>query len=80
MPLARRVEVVRVGDAEHAGFVHARHAVTRMGEPRGEVAVVGQDQQTLGVEIEPADRIDVVAHAGEQIDHRRTPAADPIAW
>ena len=43
----------------------------RMREPRGEVAVVGQEEQPFRVEVEAADRIHVLADAGQQIDHRR---------
>ena len=44
-----------------------------MGEPRGEVAVVGEQQQPFAVVVEAADRVDVLAHAAEQVDHRAAP-------
>ena len=78
-PAREPVEIVRVGHAEHARLVDARDAVARMRQPRREVAVVGQQQQAFGVEVEPPDRIDVLAHAAQQIDDRRPPLADPIA-
>ena len=39
----------------------------------GELAVVREDDQALGVVVEPADRIEVALDAGarQQIDHRR---------
>jgi len=35
-----------------------------------EVSVVGYEQETFAVEVEPADRIDIFANA-KQVDHRR---------
>ena len=67
------VEIVRVGHAEDARLVDARDAVARMGEPRRQVAVVGQQQQPFGVVVEPADRVDVLAHAAQQVEDRRPP-------
>jgi hypothetical protein len=49
------IEVARVGDAQDARFVDPRDAVPRMREPGGEVAVVGQQQQPLRIEVEPPD-------------------------
>ena len=69
----KAIEIVVVGHAEDPRLVHARHAVTRMGQLRGEVAVVGQDEQPFGIVVEASDRVDVVAHAPQQIDHRRPP-------
>ena len=56
------LDVVRVGHAKHHRFVHALDLVARMGERGGQIAVVGQDEQPLGVEIEAPDGIDVFAH------------------
>ena len=41
----------------------------------GELAVVGEDDQPLGIVVEPADRIEVAGDAGAatQIDDRRPP-------
>ena len=63
--------VVCVGHAQHARFIDTRDGVPRMREARGQFAVVGQDQQPLGVEVETADGVDVVADVGDQVDHRR---------
>ena len=55
MPRRSRVEIVVVGHAEHARLVDALDAVAWMGQLRRQIAVVGQEQQTFGVEVEPAD-------------------------
>jgi len=47
--------------------------VTRVGEPRGEVAIVRQEQQPPGLVVEPAYRVDVLADAREQVDDRPAP-------
>ena len=65
------IDVVRVGHAEHLRFVHALDLVPGMGQRGGEIAVVGQNQQPFRIEIEPADRVDVLAHAFQQIEHGR---------
>jgi hypothetical protein len=40
-------------------------------DPHREVAVVGQDHQPLGVEVEPTDRVQLVADLlPDQVDHR----------
>ena len=80
MPFRSRSSASLVRHAGDARLVRALDAVPRVRQPRGEVAVVGQQQQALGVVVEPPDRIDVLAHAAEQIDHRAAPLRDPIAW
>jgi hypothetical protein len=55
------------------GFIGALDAVTRMRELGGELAVVGQEQQPFGVVVEPPDRVDILAHTGEQLDDRAAP-------
>ena len=72
-PFLQPIEIVVVWHAEDAGFVDARDAVAGMRQLRGEIAVVGQQQQPLGVVVEPSDRIDVVAHAAQEIDDRLPP-------
>ena len=58
-------QIVVVGHPEHARFVHARDAVARVRQAGGQVAVVGQQQQPFGIEVEPSDGIDVLADADE---------------
>jgi hypothetical protein len=43
--------------------------MARMRQPRGEIAVVGEQQQALGVVVQPSDRIHIFPHASQQIDH-----------
>jgi hypothetical protein len=56
-----------------------------MGQLCCQLAVVGQQQQPLGFEVEPADRIDVLLDAAEQVHDRRTlmrvrSSGDIAAW
>ncbi len=44
-----------------------------MRQARGEVAVVGEQEQAFGVEVEAPDGIHVLAHAFEQREHGRPP-------
>ncbi len=79
-PLRQPLDIVRVGHAEHVHFVDAR---ARRGSGwvsvRGELAVVGQQQQPFGIEVEPADRIDVLADAARADRSPSAAAPDPIA-
>ena len=74
-PLRRRSSASRVGVPAHAPRRSAP-PVARVCQPRGEVAVVGQQQQALAVVVETTHRVDILAHAGEQIDDRAGDAAD----
>jgi hypothetical protein len=56
----------------HLRLVGAIHLVPRVRQRRGEVAVIGEEEQSFGVVVEPSDRIDVLAYAAQQIDHGRT--------
>ena len=53
--LAQAPERARRRHALDLGEVLLLHAEARMGEPVGELAVVGEEQQALGVAVEPAD-------------------------
>lgn len=46
----------RAGNAAHGGPVGLRHVVLGMGQSVEKIAVVGQEDQTLAVRIQPADR------------------------
>jgi hypothetical protein len=59
------------GLAPHLGVVDARHAAPRMQESRRQRAVVGQQEKAGRLEVEPAHRIEPLAHAMEQPRHRR---------
>ena len=52
--LPEAAERAAVGLALHLDEVLLVHAEARVGEPVGEVAVVGEEQQALGVGVEPA--------------------------
>jgi len=56
---------VRIGDAEHPCFVDPFYLVTRVGEPDGKIAVVGEDQQPFGVKIEATDRVNIFPYPFE---------------
>ena len=66
-------QIVLIGHSEDACFVDAGNAVARMRQSRGEIAIVGQDQEAFGFEIEPPHRIYVLAHTLDQVQHGRTP-------
>jgi len=42
-------------------------------QARRQVAVVGEEQQSLRLVVQAADRVDVFADANEQVDHRPAP-------
>ena len=65
-------QVMIVGYAEDPCFIHPCHAVARVREFRGEVAVIGQNEEPFGIEVEPSNGVHIVAHAAEQVDDRRT--------
>ena len=66
-PIERRL----VGHAADAHVVFPFHLVTRVEQPFGQRTVVGQQQQALGVVVEPPHRIDVLADVRQQIEDRR---------
>ena len=59
------------GDVAHLGLVHPRHLVARVGDALGEVAVVGEDDEALGADVEAADR-EQPGHRGHQAHHGGT--------
>ena len=60
-PSTQVVEIGLVDLAVGAHLVAAQPAGVGMGDDAGKPAVVGEEQQTLGVDVEPADR----HHAGQ---------------
>ena len=68
-PLCQTSQIVRVGDTAHARLVDALDPVTRMHESRRQIAVVRQQQKSLGVVVEPANRIEIAWNAGDQVHH-----------
>jgi hypothetical protein len=59
--------------SRHLRFVGAIHFVAWVRQRGGEVAVIGEQEQAFSVVVEPSDRIDVLAHAAQQIDDGGTP-------
>ena len=78
-PRSQPLDRLAVRHPCHLRFVGACHAVTRMRQPGSEVAVVRQEQKSFGVVVEPADRVDVLTHACEQINDRPPALQDPSA-
>ena len=69
--LAQRAQRAGRGRAaRHLGHVLLGHAVRRMGQQLRQGAVVGQDQEALGVAVQPARREDAGA--------RPAPATSPV--
>jgi hypothetical protein len=68
---AQAVERAFVGHAAHAGVVLALDLVARVQEVRRQLAVVREQEQALRVVVEPADRVDVLAHLRQQVEHGR---------
>jgi hypothetical protein len=67
------IDRLPIGHSCHLRFVGAIHFVAWMRQRRGELAVVGEQEQAFSVVVEPSDRIDVLAYAAEQIDDGGTP-------
>ncbi len=68
------IERMRIRHTADPDLVLARDAVAWMREAGCQVAVARQQQQPFRIEVEPANRINVVVHAtlGEQVNHGRT--------
>ena len=59
--------------SRHIRLVGPFHLMARVSQPRGQVAVVGEEQQPFTVVIQPADWIDVLTHTLEEIEDGLTP-------
>jgi len=64
---------IRVGHAGDVGLVRALHAMPGVRQHGREVAVVGQQQEALGLVVEPAHWIDVLLHLADEVDDRAAP-------
>ena len=75
MPRRSRSRSRASGTPSTSASYGAIELVARMRHALGEIAVVGQDDQALGVEVEAADRIEVAADTGarDQVDDGRAP-------
>lgn len=71
-PATQTLDFVLVRYAGDASFVHPGDAVPRVREPRRQIPVVRENEQPLGIEVEPADWVDVFTRANE-IDDGRSP-------
>jgi hypothetical protein len=67
---AQAIERRLVGHAADAHVVFPFHLVTRVEQALGQRTVVGQQQQSLGVVVEPPNRIDVLTDVRQQIEDR----------
>ena len=65
---AQFVDQPFLGDAAHFHAVRFHRAVRRMRDLERELAVVRQQHQSLGMEVETADRIDALADSAHEID------------
>ena len=65
------LELTFLGHAADARVVLAFDLVAGMEQARRELPVVGEQQQALRVVVEPAHRVDVLAHLRQQVQHRR---------
>jgi hypothetical protein len=69
-PGSKRIQHALVGLEAELGHVSLRHAPRRMQQGLCEIAVIGHEQRTAGVEVEPANRIDALSYAREQLRER----------
>lgn len=67
-PTREPIEIVRIWNPQDLSFIDASDAVTRVGEPRGQIAVVREHKQTFRIKVETADGIHVLTNSGQQID------------
>lgn len=69
-PLAQQAQRLGAGHTTHLGDVLFLNIVARVHHAVGQFAVVGQQQQSLGRRIEPADREQSLAPAHQRHDRR----------
>ena len=67
------------GDAVHLGEVLLLDPEGGMGEALGQLAVVGEEQQALGVGVEAPDREDA-GLVGHEVDHRGPTVGVVAPW
>lgn len=70
---AQAGDLVVIDDSFDLGVIALQHAGTRMHQPVGQGAVVREQQQPLGVIVEPADGIEPPSDVADEIHHRRAP-------
>ena len=74
------VELLLGDVAVGAHLVAAQPARVGMGDDAGEAAVVGEEEQALGVDVEPPDRHDARQVLGQAVEHGRHAPADRARW
>ena len=60
------------GYTGHEGAIELFDTVSRMSQPVGKVAVVGQDHEPGAILVETADGVDPLRNLGEKVDDART--------
>jgi hypothetical protein len=70
---AQPIDRIAIGHSGDVRFVRAFDPVPRVREHGGEIAVVGEQEESLGVEVETSDRVDVLANAADEIHDRASP-------
>jgi len=73
--LSQPLERIDIRHTRDLRLVGSFDPVSRMRERGGQLAVVSEQEQSLGVIVQPAHWVDVLADALEQIEHRR-----PALW
>jgi hypothetical protein len=71
---AQGLEVFAPELAVYLDVVRLRHVARRREQPRRQLAIVGQQQHALGVEVEAAHRLHRDRHVRQIVHHRRPPA------
>ena len=73
-PALERLQHVRLEASLDEDVIDAADAVPGMGEMEREGAVVGQEEEPLGVEVEPPDRVEANAELRHEVEHEGPPA------
>ncbi len=67
------VDGIFIWHSRNPRLISALNAVPRVGESRGKIAVVGDEEQSFRLVVQTSHRVDVLADAGQKIDHRPAP-------
>lgn len=69
MPVLHLVELVLGDRGPHGDAVGLGHVAGGMGHPVGELPVVGEQQQPLGILVQTAHGVDTLPHVLHQLGH-----------
>lgn len=61
---------VRIRHTRHVGLIGPLDAMTRVGEERRQIAIVGQDEQAFRVVVEPAHRVHILRDPADELHDR----------